>query len=129
MNPILEDLTTLASSAELHAPSIPIVSNVHGIVVRHGDASVFTAQYFARHCGEPVKFEQGIHQARLVILQFVRVGDNEFDKELKAACAEILTPLEKTGWKSIPSPQDLGPEYVKIHASMNAGKSQNKRAC
>ena len=64
MNPILEDLTTLASSAELHAPSIPIVSNVHGIVVRPGDASVFTAQYFARHCGEPVKFEQGIGELK-----------------------------------------------------------------
>ena len=78
---------------------------------------------------EIVKFEQGIHQARLVILQFIRVGDNEFDKELKAACAEILTPLERTGWESIPSPQDLGPEFVMAHASMNAGKSQNKRAC
>ena len=77
---------------------------------------------------EIVKFEQGIHQARLVILQFVRVGDKVFDKELKAACAEILMPLEKTPCKSIPSPRDLGPEWVAIHASMNAGKSQNKRA-
>ena len=77
---------------------------------------------------EVVKFEQGIHQARLVILQFVRVGDVEFDNTLKEVCAETRTALKKTPCKSIPSPRDLGPEWVQIHASMNAGKSQNKRA-
>jgi iterative type I PKS product template protein len=61
MKPILSDLASLASQVKIHAPSIPIVSNVHGSVVAAGDASVFNPQYFARHCGESVKFEQGIH--------------------------------------------------------------------
>ncbi len=64
MDPILESLTSLASEVEIHAPTIPIVSNVHGSVVLPGDASVFTAQYFARHCGEPVQFEAGICELR-----------------------------------------------------------------
>ncbi|EKM53832.1 uncharacterized protein PHACADRAFT_198250 [Phanerochaete carnosa HHB-10118-sp] len=61
MKPILDDITALASTVKLNAPSIPVISNVHGTVVAPGNASVFTPEYFARHCGEPVKFEQGIH--------------------------------------------------------------------
>lgn len=60
MAPILDDLKALLSGIKLSAPSIPVLSNVHGSVVEAGDASVFDAAYFARHCGEPVLFEQGI---------------------------------------------------------------------
>ncbi|KAJ7160342.1 putative polyketide synthase [Mycena filopes] len=61
MAPILQDLTTLADRVSLHAPSIPVVSNVLGAVVLPGDTSVFTADYFARHCADPVQFERGVH--------------------------------------------------------------------
>ncbi|KDQ50552.1 hypothetical protein JAAARDRAFT_583047 [Jaapia argillacea MUCL 33604] len=60
MGPLLEDLTTVAKHVTLHPPSIPIISNVVGQVVRPGDNSVFTPEYFARHCAEPVQFEKGI---------------------------------------------------------------------
>ncbi|KAI0343639.1 ketoacyl-synt-domain-containing protein [Trametopsis cervina] len=64
MDPLLNDLTDLAGGVKLNPPSVPVVSNVHGSVVQPGDASVFTAQYFARHCGEPVRFDQGIRELR-----------------------------------------------------------------
>ncbi|KAI0919364.1 Type I Iterative Polyketide synthase (PKS) [Taiwanofungus camphoratus] len=62
MHPILDDLRQLGARLKLSAPSIPILSNVHGVVVSAGDASVFTSDYFARHCGEAVRFEQSIQQ-------------------------------------------------------------------
>lgn len=60
MAPLLEDLTTVASKVTISAPTIPIISNVFGDVVAPGDNSVFNAQYFARHCAEPVQFDRGI---------------------------------------------------------------------
>ncbi|SJL00722.1 related to polyketide synthase modules and related proteins [Armillaria ostoyae] len=61
MAPILDDLDAVALNVTLRAPTIPIISNVHGDVVHPGDASVFDAQYFSRHCAEPVQFDRGIH--------------------------------------------------------------------
>ncbi|KAK0228850.1 polyketide synthase [Armillaria fumosa] len=61
MAPILTDLDAVALNVTLRAPTIPIISNVHGDVVHPGDASVFDAQYFSRHCAEPVQFDRGIH--------------------------------------------------------------------
>lgn len=60
MDPVLEDLTGVATKVKLSAPTIPIVSNVLGEVVLPGDSSVFTPSYFARHCAEPVLFDSGI---------------------------------------------------------------------
>ncbi|KAF7320598.1 hypothetical protein HMN09_00144300 [Mycena chlorophos] len=60
MAPILDELTAIASRYPLRAPTIPVVSNVLGDVVRPGDAGVFTPAYFARHCAEPVLFDRGI---------------------------------------------------------------------
>ncbi|PBK78491.1 polyketide beta-ketoacyl-synthase [Armillaria solidipes] len=61
MAPILDDLDAVALNVTLRAPTIPVISNVHGDVVHPGDASVFDAQYFSRHCAEPVQFDRGIH--------------------------------------------------------------------
>ncbi|KAL0573556.1 hypothetical protein V5O48_008404 [Marasmius crinis-equi] len=60
MSPILDELTEFASRAHLSPPKIPIASNVLGTVVPPGDGSVFDRSYFARHCREAVRFEQGI---------------------------------------------------------------------
>ncbi|KAJ7482959.1 putative polyketide synthase [Mycena galericulata] len=60
MAPLLDDLTAFARRVALRPPTLPIVSNVLGDVVLPGDASVFTATYFARHCAEPVQFDRGI---------------------------------------------------------------------
>ncbi len=61
MTPILADLDAVTLNVTLRAPTIPTISNVHGDVVHPGDASVFDAQYFSRHCAEPVQFDRGIH--------------------------------------------------------------------
>jgi iterative type I PKS product template protein len=60
MAPLQEDLTSLATGITISPPIIPITSNVYGKLVLPGDASVFDAQYYSRHCTEPVLFDQGI---------------------------------------------------------------------
>nr|BAO20284.1 polyketide synthase 1 [Grifola frondosa] len=78
MGPILDDLRALGAQAHLAAPTLPVLANVHGVLVQPGDASVFTSEYFARHCGESVRFEQGIQDL---------IGSPEF--ATVAACIEI----------------------------------------
>ena len=60
MRPIQDDLTLIARHVTITPPVIPIMSNVYGKVVLPGDASVFDAQYYSRHCTEPVLFDDGI---------------------------------------------------------------------
>ncbi|KII86717.1 hypothetical protein PLICRDRAFT_177466 [Plicaturopsis crispa FD-325 SS-3] len=60
MQPVVDALAEVAAQCSFRAPIIPIVSNVHGDVVMPGDSSIFNAQYFPRHCLEPVKFDQGM---------------------------------------------------------------------
>ncbi|TCD66000.1 Type I Iterative Polyketide synthase (PKS) [Steccherinum ochraceum] len=60
MAPIFDDIITLAKDVTIFAPSIPILSNVRGTMVPAGEASTFNHEYFARHCRDPVRFEQCI---------------------------------------------------------------------
>ncbi|KAF8630985.1 hypothetical protein AX15_002695 [Amanita polypyramis BW_CC] len=60
MNPVLDDLLSVARTITTSAPSIPIVSNLHAKVVFPGNESVFDASYFSRHCAEPVQFQNGV---------------------------------------------------------------------
>ncbi|KAF9568001.1 ketoacyl-synt-domain-containing protein [Agrocybe pediades] len=60
MDPLAADLTAVGESVKLHPPNIPIVSNVTGTVVYPGDSTFFTADYFTRHCCQPVQFTEGV---------------------------------------------------------------------
>ena len=60
MRPLEDELTSLAGRIMISPPVIPIISNVYGKLVLPGDATVFDAQYYSRHCTEPVLFDQGI---------------------------------------------------------------------
>jgi len=60
MRPIQDDLTSFAGRIAISPPMIPIISNVYGKLIRPGDASVFNAQYYSRHCINPVLFDDGI---------------------------------------------------------------------
>jgi len=62
MEPLLEDLRELCKCININAPSIPVISNVFGSLVLPGDASVFDAGYFARHCSEPLQFTKAIQE-------------------------------------------------------------------
>jgi acyl transferase domain-containing protein len=57
MEPMLDEFERLVSSVELHAPALPIVSNVTGALA--GD-ELATAAYWRRHVREPVEFAKGI---------------------------------------------------------------------
>lgn len=61
MNPISSGLDKLIQSVTISAPSIPMVSTLYGRLVPAGDDSAFDADYFFRHCAEPVQFEGGIN--------------------------------------------------------------------
>ncbi|PCH42158.1 ketoacyl-synt-domain-containing protein [Wolfiporia cocos MD-104 SS10] len=60
MDPIVDDLRTMGRHIKTTAPSIPVLSCVHGTVVAPGDSMSFSSEYFARHCAEPVRFRHGI---------------------------------------------------------------------
>ncbi|KIL57002.1 hypothetical protein M378DRAFT_133566 [Amanita muscaria Koide BX008] len=66
MSPLVDALTSIAKDVAIRAPSIPIISNLHGNVVMPGDRSVYNAEYFSRHATEPVLFESGISQLTTV---------------------------------------------------------------
>ncbi|KAI9804114.1 MAG: Type I Iterative PKS [Sarcosagium campestre] len=59
MDPITTSLTTLAQRVKLSPPKIAVASNVLGRVVAIGE-NVFTPDYFALHCRNPVAFEQSL---------------------------------------------------------------------
>lgn len=60
MRPLHDELTSLARRITTSPPTIPIMSNVYGVVVLPGDASVFGPQYYSLHCTGPVLFDDGI---------------------------------------------------------------------
>ncbi|KAI9508881.1 putative polyketide synthase [Russula earlei] len=55
-----DDFTLLARRVTISPPVIPIISNVCGKLVFPGDSSVFNAEYYVRHCTEPVLFDDGV---------------------------------------------------------------------
>ncbi|KAJ4000729.1 polyketide synthase [Lentinula boryana] len=60
MASLSNELTSIAQSIEIRAPNLPIASNVDGIVVLPGDDSFFNPEYFARHCSQPVQYDDGV---------------------------------------------------------------------
>ncbi|KAL0068785.1 polyketide beta-ketoacyl-synthase [Marasmius tenuissimus] len=56
MNPLTTELNAVLETIQLNPPTIPVASNVYGIVVQPGDTTTFTPSYFSRHCVEPVRF-------------------------------------------------------------------------
>ncbi|KAF8443300.1 acyl transferase/acyl hydrolase/lysophospholipase [Boletus edulis BED1] len=60
MDQILDDLRDHFATLPVHPPSIPIASNVCGTVVPVGDSLTFQADYFAKHCRQPVSFARGL---------------------------------------------------------------------
>ena len=79
MAPLQEDLTLLAGRITISPPVVPILSNVYGKLVLPGDATVFDAQYYSRHCTEPVLFDEGIrgsvaHDSFPVIDAWIEIG-------------------------------------------------------
>lgn len=62
MDPILDDLRDHVATLPVHPPSIPIASNVYGTVVPVADGSTFQADYFAKHCRQPVLFARGLRE-------------------------------------------------------------------
>ncbi|KAI0746500.1 ketoacyl-synt-domain-containing protein [Daedaleopsis nitida] len=78
MNPVLEGLREFGQDITFSPPTIPVLSNVTGAVVRPGDTTPFTPDYFSRHCREPARFQQGLADLESYI-----------DVSTVAACIEI----------------------------------------
>ncbi|MEU9254858.1 FkbM family methyltransferase [Streptomyces sp. NPDC048270] len=58
MEPVAEELTALARTLTLNAPSIPYVSNVTGELIT--DEQATDPRYWARHLVSPVRFADGL---------------------------------------------------------------------
>ncbi|MFE7740875.1 SDR family NAD(P)-dependent oxidoreductase [Nocardia sp. NPDC057455] len=72
MDPILDDLAAAAAGVRMTDPEIPLVSNLTGVPLRSGE---LTAEYWARHARQPVRFAQGIRaMAELGIGDFLEIG-------------------------------------------------------
>ncbi|MFD0364918.1 SDR family NAD(P)-dependent oxidoreductase [Nocardia sp. GCM10030253] len=72
MDPILDDLAEAARRTVRQDPGIPMISNVTGAPLRAGE---LTAQYWARHARQPVRFAEGMRAlAELGIGTFLEIG-------------------------------------------------------
>ncbi|KAL4246221.1 hypothetical protein ABKN59_009371 [Abortiporus biennis] len=60
MDPLLDELSSLATRCKFSPPCIPIASTLKGSVVVVGDSSVFNADYVVKHCRQPVRFEDAV---------------------------------------------------------------------
>lgn len=56
MDPVLDDLESIASHICFRPPRIPVVSTLLGRIVQPGEDDVFNAHYLRRHTREPVAF-------------------------------------------------------------------------
>ncbi|KAI0353334.1 ketoacyl-synt-domain-containing protein [Trametes cingulata] len=60
MDSAVPPLHAFSRSIKLSAPTVPVLSNVTGTLIQPGDATPFDDAYFARHCREPARFQQGM---------------------------------------------------------------------
>ncbi|KAF2792359.1 putative polyketide synthase [Melanomma pulvis-pyrius CBS 109.77] len=56
MDPMLDDLESIASRVHFHPPTLPVASTLLGRIVQPGEDGVFNANYLRRHTREPVAF-------------------------------------------------------------------------
>ncbi len=78
MDPVLDGLREAGRHIALSPPTLPVLSNVTGTLVQPGDSTPFTPDYFARHCREPARFQQGISDLQ-----------SSIDVSAVAACIEL----------------------------------------
>ncbi|KAI8995268.1 ketoacyl-synt-domain-containing protein [Trametes punicea] len=119
MDPALGDLERLSDCATISAPKIPVLSNVTGTLIHPGDSTAFTPGYFARHCREPARFQQGMATlARLMdpssIATCIEVGPHPTTlpllRGLQADGASLLLPSLRR--------DDLGPGLKTLCGSL-----------
>lgn len=61
--PAMQGMLRAAQKVTVHAPKLPITSNVLGRIVQPGEKGVFDAEYFAKHLRQPVRFASAIEEA------------------------------------------------------------------
>uniref|UniRef100_A0A0W0G8P1 Putative polyketide synthase n=1 Tax=Moniliophthora roreri TaxID=221103 RepID=A0A0W0G8P1_MONRR len=106
MRPIQSQLAFIASEMDISPPVIPISSNVLGLTVHPGDATVFDVNYFGRHCVEPVQFDAGIR----LLVESCELGQNDVWIEIGPHPTSL--PLLKSN-PTIPSAAMLLPSMRK----------------
>ncbi|MFL5910810.1 MAG: SDR family NAD(P)-dependent oxidoreductase, partial [Gaiellaceae bacterium] len=87
MEPMLDELRSLAEGLPFQPPRVPVVSNLTGEVVSD---ELSDAGYWARHAREPVRFADGVRELeRLGVTRFVELGP---DGVLSAMARESVEP-------------------------------------
>ncbi|KAF7557675.1 hypothetical protein G7046_g5967 [Stylonectria norvegica] len=64
MDPILDSLRALGRSVRFSQPVIPVMSNLHGRLLREDD---FSSDYFADHARQPVRFAACLRSLQLLV--------------------------------------------------------------
>ncbi|PPK68489.1 type I polyketide synthase [Actinokineospora auranticolor] len=88
---VLDELTRVAAGITLSEPTMPLVSNVTGALVKPGE--VTDPAYWARHARQAVRFHDGVRVLRDAgVTRFLEVGP---DSALTALAAESLGGNDK----------------------------------
>ncbi|MFF2721606.1 SDR family NAD(P)-dependent oxidoreductase [Streptomyces sp. NPDC058011] len=100
MDEVLEEFTAIASGLTFHAPKIPVVSNVTGVLAT--DEQLRSPEYWAGHIRAAVRFHDGIRFLEdQGVGDFVEVGPDGVLTAMAQACltkeAALLTPVLRSG--------------------------------
>ena len=91
MEPVLERLTASAAGLRLHAPALPLASNVSGELA---GTELAQAQYWGQQVRQPVRFEQGVHAlVRAGHTLFLELGPRPVLSHFVRAAGSQLTAL------------------------------------
>ncbi|MEU6819802.1 beta-ketoacyl synthase N-terminal-like domain-containing protein [Streptomyces atriruber] len=103
MDPVLDELRTVAAGLTFHAPVIPVVSNVTGLPVAADGAEQAAPAYWARHAREPVRFLAGVRGlCERGVTTFVELGP---DAPLSAMARDCFPArVDPSGVPSRPRP-------------------------
>ncbi|HEY3959873.1 MAG TPA: SDR family NAD(P)-dependent oxidoreductase, partial [Solirubrobacteraceae bacterium] len=126
MEPMLEELTEIVNRFSLSPPSIPIVSNVTGELA--GD-ELLTAEYWARHVREAVRFGDGVRVLEAAgVTRFLELGP---DGVLSAMAYDCLSEgledealLVSTLRRPRPAAKEDQPDH--LEAKNPSGRSEVK---
>jgi acyl transferase domain-containing protein/thioesterase domain-containing protein/acyl carrier protein len=109
LDPVLDVFTNLVAQKKLHAPQIPLVSNVTGTWLTEQEAT--DPAYWTRHFRQTVRFRQGLDALRAAPESlFLEIGPGETLAGLGRDCGAPDGP--ESIFASLPRPRQKNSDYA-----------------